>query len=273
MVAGKIIDLHVHSNFSDGKLAPDALAARAKFNNVSVMAVTDHDTLEGVDANAAACRDNGVEFIPGVEISTRFDNKETHILSLFVDPASAARPRLEELRNARAVRMTKMLERLGKFNMILTFDDLPYDGGAVGRPHLARAMVEKGYVKNVSEAFGRYLYDDGPVYMPKLQLSVKEGIDLARSLGGVPILAHPGPSGLLPHLDEIMAMGMDGVECYHPKHGGETIAKLLRFCREKNLLVSGGSDFHAPGETPDIGSQKVPYDVLEPLRLHAAGAL
>lgn len=273
MVASKIIDLHVHSNFSDGKLAPDALAARAKFNNVIAMAVTDHDTLEGADANAAACQENGIEFIPGVEISTRFEGKETHILSLFVDPSSSARPRLEELRCARSVRMDKMLERLRKFNMILTFDDLPYDGGAVGRPHLARAMVEKGYVKNVSEAFGRYLYDDGPVYLPKLQLSVKEGIELARSLGGVPVLAHPGPSGLLPHLDEIMALGMDGVECYHPKHGGETIAKLLRYCRDKNLLVSGGSDFHAPGESPDIGSQKVPFDVLEPLRSHAAGAL
>jgi predicted metal-dependent phosphoesterase TrpH len=150
-------------------------------------------------------------------------------------------------------------------------DDLPVAAdGVYGRPHLARALVEKGIVRTVNEAFARYLYDGGPVHIDKDRLTAAEGIAMAKELGGVSVLAHPGVSELIPCLDEFVAMGLDGVEVYYPKHGDETIARLLRFCRERNLLASGGSDFHSPGDGPEIGSTRTPVDLLEPIRRLAA---
>lgn len=269
MPAGRTMDLHVHSNYSDGRLAPDELAARARHNNVTALSISDHDTLDGHEDKARACREAGVINVPGVELSCQLDGREVHVLSLFADPLSPWTDRLQELGRAREKRMHAMLDNLARLGIKLEMADLPSEAGVVGRPHLARAMVAKGVVKTVSEAFGRYLYDDGPVHTAKLRFSAQEGIDLAKSLGGAAILAHPGVSGLLGSLDLLRRLGLDGIEAYHPRHGGETLASLLRYCREADLLVSGGSDFHAPGESPDIGSQKTPLDLLDPLRLRA----
>lgn len=266
------IDLHVHSSFSDGRLDPMALAARAAFNNVSAVAVTDHDTFDGHEQKAAACRKAGVELVPGLELSCEFSGREAHVLCLFVDTESPWMGRLSELRAARENRMVGMLERLADMGIRLTLDDIPANGGVYGRPHLARAMVAKGVVKSVNEAFARFLYDDGPAYVAKMRLPFAEGVDLAKRLGAVAVVAHPGISGLLGSLDDLRRMGIDGIEAYHPKHGGETLASLLRYCRDRGMLVSGGSDFHAPGESPDIGSQRVPRELLEPLREAAAKA-
>lgn len=265
-------DLHVHSCHSDGRLHPADLAARAAHNQVAVLAVTDHDTLNGEEEKAEACRRLGIEYVTGVEISCHYNGREAHVLSLFADPDSPYRLRLGELQNARERRMLGMLEKLARLGIRLTPEDLPSGAGSLGRPHLARALVAKGRVKSVSEAFGRYLYDNGPVYIPKTRLTVAEGVDLAKHLGGVAILAHPGASGLLDGLDAFRAVGIDGVEAYHPKHGGGTVARILDYCRANSLLVAGGSDFHAPGESPDIGSQRVPLDLLDPLRDRAARA-
>lgn len=264
------IDLHVHSRYSDGCLTPGELAARAAHNNVVALAITDHDTLEGAGEKAAACAEAGLACVSGVELSCEFEGGEAHILSLFADPASDWTRRLLELTAARENRMLAMLDRLARMGIKVGFADLPSDGGAMGRPHLARALVAKGVVKSVSEAFGRYLYDKGPVHIAKTRLPAAEGVDLAKRLGGVAILAHPAVSGLSGALDAFRAMGIDGLEAYHPKHGGGTVASLLGYCRAHRLLVSGGSDFHAPGESHDIGSQRAPRELLEPLRERAA---
>lgn len=261
------IDLHVHSTFSDGRLRPAELAELAVRHNVTALAITDHDTMAGSGEKAEACLRHGIECVIGVEMSCERDGNEAHILSLFADPDSPAIPRIDELSISRFSRMEAMLGRLEKMGIRIAMDELPVAAdGVYGRPHLARAMVEKRIVKSVGEAFARYLYDSGPVHIDKLRLSAREGISLAKEMGGVSILAHPGVSGWLGDLDAFVEMGLDGIEVYHPKHGGETIAKLLRYCRDHDLLVSGGSDFHSPGDGPDIGAARVPEDLLEPLR-------
>lgn len=267
MARNTSIDLHVHSLFSDGRLPPAELAELAVRHNVTALAITDHDTMSGSGEKLEACLRHGIECVIGVELSCELNGSEAHILSLFADPDSPAVSRIGELSHSRYSRMEGMLERLEKMGIRIAMDDLPVAAdGVYGRPHLARAMVEKGMVKNIGEAFARYLYDSGPVHIDKHRLTAQEGIALAREMGGVSVLAHPGVSGWLGSLDAFVEMGLDGVEVYHPKHGGETIAKLLRYCRERNLLVSGGSDFHGPGDGPDIGAARVPVDLLEPLR-------
>lgn len=265
------IDLHVHSSFSDGSLSPDELAARATRNNVVALAITDHDTIAGNAEKISACAAHGLECVLGVEMSCQLDGNEAHILSLFAEPDSTVVERIGELSRSRYERMAAMLNRLGRLGIRLEMSDLPVtDDGVYGRPHLARAMVERGVVKSINEAFARYLYDDGPVHIAKTRFDVAEGAKIAKEMGGVSILAHPGVSGWLGDLDRFVELGLDGIEVYHPKHGGETIAKLLRYCRERGLLVSGGSDFHSPGDGPDIGSASVPVDLLEPMRELAA---
>ena len=271
MPKNRTVDLHVHSTYSDGRLAPGDLAALAWKNNVSVLAITDHDTMSGSAEKAAACEKYGIECVQGVEISCQLNGSEAHILSLFADPDSPELARIDDLTVSRKRRMEQMLEKLARLGIRLTMDDLAVEAdGVYGRPHLARALVAKGAVKSVNEAFKRYLYDSGPVHIEKTRFTVEEGIDLAKRLGGVSILAHPGVSGWLGNLDAFVRLGLDGVEVYHPKHRGETVATLLRYCKEKSLLASGGSDFHSPGDGPDVGSVKVPVDIIEPLRRLAA---
>lgn len=267
----KTVDLHVHSLYSDGGLAPSALAALAARNNVAALAITDHDTMAGSAEKAAACALHGVECVHGMEISCELRGGEAHILALFAEPESPELAKVDVLAVSRRIRMERMLEKLAALGIAVGMDELPVPpDGVYGRPHLARALVAKGVVKNVSEAFKRYLYDEGPVHIEKARLPVGEGIAVAKRLGAAAVLAHPGVSGWLGCLDEFARLGLDGVEVYHPKHGGETIARLLRYCGEKGLLVSGGSDFHSPGDGPDVGSVKAPLDILEPLRRLAA---
>ncbi len=265
------IDLHVHSTYSDGRLTPAELADLAVRHNVVALAVTDHDTLAGWREKTNACRDRNVEPVIGLEMSCELDGREAHILSLFADPEAACAERIGDLSASRLARMKAMLERFADMGIHIGMEDLPVaENGVYGRPHLARALVAKGIVKSVSEAFARYLYDSGPIHIAKTRLSAGGGIALAKEMGGVAVLAHPGVSGLIQEIDRLAALGLDGVEVYHPKHGGETIARLLRLCRDRGLLVSGGSDFHSPGDGPDLGAAMAPVDVLEPLRRLAA---
>ncbi len=271
MPKNKTVDLHVHSSYSDGRLAPAELAAIAARNNVAVLAVTDHDTMAGAEEKAAACAAHGIECVQGVEISCELDGREVHILSLFADPASPALARIGGLSVSRRRRMEQMLDKLADMGIRLDMADLPVDeGGVYGRPHLAAALVAKGVVKDVKEAFRRFLYDAGPVHIQKTRLSAADGIAVAKRLGGVAVLAHPGVSGWLNNLDDFTALGLDAIEVYHPKHSGEAVARLLRYCGDRSLLVSGGSDFHRPGDGPDIGSVKAPLDIIDPLRQLAA---
>ena len=265
------VDLHVHSCYSDGKLSPAGLATVAARRNILALAITDHDSLAGAEEKRAACLAQGVECVIGTELSCELEGRETHILSLFADPDSPRAGRLEEFSRFREKRMHLMLERLAGMGIRLDIADLPIGAnGVYGRPHLARALVERGAVGSVGEAFARYLHDGGPVHVEKLRLSAAEGIELAKELGGVAVLAHPGVSNLVEDLEKLVDLGLEGVEAYHPKHGNELTARLLDFCRARKLLVSGGSDYHAPSDGTEIGDARVPAFILEPLRERAA---
>lgn len=273
MTRPKLVDLHVHSTFSDGSLSPEGLAGLAAKKGISALAITDHDSLEGWEEKKTACAAAGIECVCGVEISCEESDKETHILSLLADPFSPARKRLDQLRHEREHRMLSMLGKLREVTGIeIGMADLDArQAVSIGRPHLARALVARGVVKSVSEAFYRYLRDNGPIYIQKTRLPAAEGIALAKELGGLAILAHPGASGWLDGLDRFVEYGLDGVEAYHPKHDQDTVGRLLAYCRDRNLAWSGGSDFHSPGDGPDIGAPGVSYEALSRLRERRGG--
>lgn len=267
MIIAPSADLHVHSIYSDGECTPRELAERAVSRGVRALAITDHDTLKGCREKVSVCEENGIEGVAGVELSCELDGREAHILSLFCDCDSSCVQKINELSTSRLSRMEAMLGKLKRMGISIRMADLPVpEDGVYGRPHLARALVSFGVVKNISEAFKRYLYDGGPVHIDKTRLSVREGIALAKEMGGVAVLAHPGVSGWVNELDNFVALGIDAVEVYHPKHSGETIARLLKYCSGTGLLASGGSDFHSPGDGPEIGSARAPVDIVVPLR-------
>ncbi|GHS94285.1 PHP-like protein [Planctomycetales bacterium] len=259
------IDLHIHSTASDGVLRPLEVIEEAQWRGVSAVALTDHDTVDGVAEALAAGRDKGIEVIGGVELSCQYRNhQEAHIVGLLLEPEAYLLSTLTHLRQSRGERMNKMLAKLAKLGILVNYDELKVDERqSPGRPHLARALVKRKIVSNVGEAFERYLGDYGPVYVERERLSVPEAVELIKTAGGVSILAHPGPSGLLNCLDDFRDLGVQGLEAYYPHHSPELRRQLLDYCGAHHLLASGGSDFHDHSErVGGIGNPRMPYSCL-----------
>lgn len=261
------IDLHLHSLFSDGELTPEQLVEEAQWCGLGAMALTDHDSCEGVERAQAAGSARGIEVIAGVELSCEFNGQEAHILGLLLEPNEMMNAELLRMRQNRESRMERMLERLGGFGLRVSMDELPSTGGqSIGRPHLARLLVQKGYVRSPAEAFERYIGDHGPGYIAKERWSVEKGLEMIRAAHGVSILAHPGASGLIPWLDEFAKLGVMGIEVHYPKHQPHVEQRLLDFCAANGLLVSGGSDFHSSSSGPGIGTPYIPSEILMRLK-------
>ncbi len=266
------VDLHTHTRFSDGKLSPEELVEHALFKGLSAIALTDHDNIDGLGRFAAAGRARRIETIAGVELSCEQGGTEVHIVGLFLAEPACLRERLLLVRTERESRMQRMVDKLRSMGFDLHMDDIQQKAGrSFGRPHLARAMTEKGIVRNTAEAFARYIGDDGPAYVPKARLQVREAIDLIHCAGGISVLGHPGLSGLVSAIPEYAAMGLDAVEAYYPKHAAGDTRAIIQAARSCNLGISGGSDFHGQGEGGELGYAEVPYRVLTMLReLHDA---
>jgi len=286
------IDLHLHSHYSDGSLSPSQVVRAVKEFEVTVMALTDHDTLAGIPEALTAAAEENMVMVPGVELSIDYPLKgkaHLHLLGLFLDHTNQAiNLELERLRTARLLRGEKIVRKLQQLGMNLTNDDLQRvaGDGSIGRPHLARLLMEKGYVSSVKEAFFKYLSKDRPAYVPKEKLKIKPAIDLIHRAGGVAILAHPISLGY-PTYDrfgmeilKLKEMGLDGIEAYYSSHDRYFTQWLLEFARKNGLIASGGSDFHGdakPDIKPGIGfnNLNVPYEIYENLkeyhRLVAAG--
>lgn len=261
------MDLHTHSNYSDGRLPPADLVEEALFRGLSAIALTDHDTLDGNEEAVLAGRERGLEVIPGIEMSCEMDGQEVHLLGYFMDADARLRKRLEEMRLARETRMQAMLDRLEEMGIVFTMKDIPQEAGkSFGRPHLAQAMVSRGIVRSVSEAFARYLGDSGPVYVAKERFTVADAIEHIHDAGGLAVVAHPGVAGVFPHLPELERAGIDGVEAYYPKHSPTTASEIAQFCQRHDLVVTGGSDFHALGEGPSLGVPPVEMSILDSLK-------
>jgi len=244
---------------------------------LAVMALTDHDTLAGVAEAQQAAAGTGLEVIAGVEVSSEGEWGDLHFLGYYVDAENGPlREKLQAMRDARVGRARRMIERLGEMGMGLEWEEVGAlaGGESVGRPHVARALLNRGYVRTTQEAFDRFIGNDGPAYVARLRLTPPQVIQAIIGAGGVPVLAHPAHSGpaAVEHVPEFVAHGLRGVEVYYPDHSLEEIEMLLGLCREYGLLATGGTDFHGPGiaEGAPLGSVYVPLECAERLREAAA---
>jgi len=270
IVAGYAIDLHTHSVRSDGALSPADLVKRAAARGVTIQALSDHDTLAGVAEASAAGRDLGVRIIPATELNTESEWGDAHVLGYFIDPADASlEDRLRWLRENRGRRIELMVEKLNALGYPV---ELPRvleiaQGGALGRPHLAQALFEKGHVQSYDAAFDTLLAKDSPAYVARVGLTPTEAVTLIREHGGVPSLAHPGTVlGLDDLLPKLVAVGLAGIEAYYGAHTPEMTARCLASARALGLVPTGGSDFHGRGEHgTDLGGVFVPPETIERL--------
>lgn len=266
------VDLHVHSTASDGSLTPAEIVQLALGQGLAAIALTDHDTIDGLAEAQAAANGIDLEVVPGVEISSDWPVGDFHILGLCVAPWDGPfNECLQSMKAARLQRARKILERLAALGMPLEWDEVArFCSGncTIGRLHIARALVQRGYVSDVSEAFQRYIGRDGPAYVPRLRMSPVEVIGLIQRAGGVAVLAHPAASGLVEHIPTLASLGLQGVEVWYPTHSPEDVSTLLHLARQYHLLVTGGSDFHGfgPGAGAPLGSVDVPLWVLRELQ-------
>jgi predicted metal-dependent phosphoesterase TrpH len=242
------IDLHIHSTASDGSLSSEAVVAAAHAGRLDVIAIADHDTTGGVAAAQAAAAGR-VHVVPAIELSTWHDAAEYHVLGYFVDISNAQLLQHgARASGARETRMHDMLDRLAGIGVSVAFEDVLAAAGprpeSLGRPHLARALVNRGYVPTVSEAFDRYIGDRGPGFVPTALIDPFRAIELIHGAGGVAVWAHPR-SDLLPlMLPELAARGLDGVECFRPRLTHGDMDRVAAAAAGAGLFVTGGSDWH-----------------------------
>lgn len=278
------IDLHSHTTASDGSLIPEELVRLAKQQGVATLAVTDHDTVAGLSRAVAEGRQAGVDIIPGIEISCLYGETELHILGYFINPDDPLlKPALTRYLASREERNPRIVQRLQELGCDLTYAEVKEAAGAatVGRPHIAQALVRRGYVNSVSEAFDRYLADDAPAYIPRLLPSPAEAIGLIRQIGGIPVLAHPAYTSRLKEpfeqvCETLKGLGLLGIEAIYSSHSRQQTDRYRSISNNQGLLVTGGSDFHGEAK-PNLlvgtgyGNLIVPPDLLEPMRALAAG--
>ncbi len=265
------IDLHMHSTFSDGLKTPTELVEMAKRKALAAISLTDHDCLDGLNEALAAGRENGVEVLSGVELSSEFGGRDLHILGYGVDPDHDEFQKiLKRFRDTRHARGLKIVEKLNAIGVSIDPADVikKSGGGALGRPHIAAVMVEKGIVSTPGEAFEKYIAEGGPAYVPKYKMSPPEAIEHIRMAGGLAFMAHPGI--FLEDIEEfyvLMKEEFDGVEVYHPRHGAKIIRKLTAIAEQHDLLISGGSDYHGfTSRDLPPGALNISYDVLAKIK-------
>ncbi len=259
------VDLHMHSTASDGSRAPAEVIRAAARAKLAAIALTDHDTVAGLAEARSAGGELGVRVIPGVELSAVEGDTETHVLGLHLRDTAVLERGLLALREMRERRAHRIVERLGEIGVHITMDDVLAQAakGAVGRPHVARALIAEGWAVDSRDAFDRYLAAGRPAYVPKEQLGMPQAIGMIHDAGGLAVLAHPGASATRERLTALRAQGLDGVEVRHPSHSSSEIARIGALARELGLVPSGGSDWHGAADGPrTIGMMQVPAEWL-----------
>lgn len=276
MPATEFCDLHTHTLCSDGLQTPTQVVEAALERGLAALAITDHDSLQGLDEARRRAAGTGLEIVPGVELSTAAGELEVHVLGYFFDETNAEfLAQLRRFRDVRRERVRAILGRLGELGMPLDEAEVfgCARGEAVGRPHVAEAMVARGYALHLDDAFRRFLGTHRPAWVPKPVLTPPDAVRLVASAGGVTSVAHPATIGDDRVLDELAAAGLHGIECIHPKHDAATEARYREIAARHGLLVTGGSDSHGrrPGGIP-LGYGNVPASVVEELRAAATSA-
>ncbi|MCE5285364.1 MAG: PHP domain-containing protein [Pelosinus sp.] len=251
-------DLHIHTTASDGRLAPEEIIKTALSAGLSEIAITDHDTVAGLlqlYADKAVIKGQ-LTIIPGIEFSTEFPCHEVHILGYNIDIFhTALKEELGKLSYDRQQRVQKMVAKLKKLGYVIEYQQvlaLAGNAGSIGRPHVARALLENGYFTEIGEVFTALLGKNGPAYVPHYKMNIKTVLQVIKSVGGTAVLAHPGLIDNDDIVFEVINVGIDGLEVYHPMHTSWQANKYLEMAQKYNLLVTGGSDFHGmPGRYPE----------------------
>jgi len=275
-----VIDLHTHSTASDGRLTPRELVARAAAAGVTTLALTDHDTLAGCAEAAEACATSGLRFVPGIEITAVLADADVHVLGYFVETRSPALLGfLSEQRRRRLHRVREMVERLRRLGIVLDAEailkpGLDDAGLAAGRPWIARALVDAGYVSTTDEAFDRWLARGRPAFTPRNGPAPAEAFVRIHEAGGIASLAHPGLTRVDEWISEFVDAGLDAIEAYHSRHDPDEAARYVRLAADLHVLVTGGSDFHGdPSHGPkEPGGVVLPAADFDRLVARARGA-
>ncbi|BBB32128.1 conserved hypothetical protein [Thermotomaculum hydrothermale] len=272
----KLIDLHMHSTASDGTFKPDELVKLAKEKGLSAIALTDHDTAEGIEEFLKEGEKQGIETIAGIEISSLFEGyPEIHVLGYFIDPENReVMDKLAYLQDARKVRNIKLIAKLKELGIELSLEELEKEanGQLIGRPHFAALMVKKGFVKDTNEAFSKYIGNDGLAFVPKEKLTTPEAVQFLFENGIVPVLAHPTKIGMNTNdlIDFIILLkkhGLQGIEVIHSEISEKESKKLLELAYRFNLVPTGGSDFHGENKPfVKMGVPEVPYEFFIKLK-------
>lgn len=269
-----MIELHTHTTYSDGILTPQQLVQRAAANGVKALAITDHDTLNGWDEAIAAAKSYDLEIVPGVELSTVHNGRSLHILGYYPQKSLLAAPLAERLAG-RKRRAEQMIKNLANIGYPLELEQLDANNMALGRPHIASAMIRAGYVNSSQEAFERFLGEDQPAYVHYEKFSIQEGISLIRDCGGIPVWAHPylfRGGKVEDVLPDLLEAGLMGLEVYHPHHGNNKVNRLKELCQKHNLLMTGGTDYHGydlehpENESWQLNQLNLPLSLLESLK-------
>lgn len=245
------VDLHVHTRASDGAYSPWEVVKMARERSIAILAITDHDTVSGLDEANRAAQEYGLELVPGIELSTLAEDKEIHILGYHLNPQNGKLlDTLHTLSSARDNRAQLIIAKLNELGYPLTMTDVKAKAGSeiIGRPHIALAMIELGLIKNIAEGFDRFLNPGGAAYVPRFRISPVQAIELIHEAGGVAVVAHPGmafPARLLP---ELIDAGLAGIEVNHPDNSLQIRDYYQRRAQEAGLLITGGSDFHGHEE-------------------------
>lgn len=266
----RYVDLHLHTNHSDGTDSPSEVVERAERHGLAAIAISDHDTVSGVEEARLAAEGRGIEFLAATEISSRFGELEVHVVGLGIDIHS---PELlealavqKEARNARAERIVEHLHRAGVPVEWARIAARTADG-VVGRMHIAQEIHDLGYSRTVQDAFDKYIGRGQRAFVRKSVMTCANAVDLIHQAGGLAVLAHPGIGGTYRALFRLLRLPFDGIEAYHCKHTPGQVEEFTAIAREEGLLISGGSDCHGQAKRkPEMGNVRVPYEHYERLQ-------
>jgi predicted metal-dependent phosphoesterase TrpH len=279
MALSSLIDLHIHSTYSDGVLKPAELVDLAKSQGLSAISITDHDTADGAGEAIQRGLEKGIEVISGIEISSWHGDTSMHILGyLFRSDDEQFNSRLQLLQQGRETRNIRIIENLNKLGITVELEELLHysEYGQTGRPHIARLLVDKGIAKTVDLAFKYYLGRGAAAYAERFRFSARDAIAMIREAGGVAVLAHP--SSLDPSLrstpsllKDLHKVGLNGVEVYYPSHSSKAVKALLKMAGDIGLLITGGSDFHGPERSGYkinkwVHKTNIPYDLVTAIK-------
>ncbi len=271
LAANETVDLHLHSTASDGSQPPEGVVATALAAGVRAIALTDHDTVAGVPLARQAAAGTALDVIAGVELSAYQGDDEVHVLGLHLAEIDVMDGALSAFRDARVERAKEMVERLRALGVAIEFSEV-YEaakGGALGRPHVAKVLVENGWARDFRDAFDRYLRAGRPAYLEKRRLTMQDAIAMIHHAGGIAVLAHPGAAASTVRLRDLKALGLDGAEVLHPSHSADDRRRILESLRSLAMVPSGGSDSHGAVDGARVlGAMRVPYAWVEEQRAY-----